>query len=373
MNEVRIGIVGVANMGLQHARYIANGEISGTRLTAVCATKQSTIDRAKSVLPDDVQGFTDYDTFLKSGLLDAVMIVTPQFLHPEMAVKAFEKGFHVLIEKPAGVYTEHVLPMNEAAKKSGKVFSIMYNERANPAFIRLREMIQSGETEKIRRIVWIDTLSYRTDAYFESLPWHRTYASDGGGVLLNQTIHSLDIWQWLFGMPATVQAFCEFGKYHPSIEVEDEATAYMTYENGAIGSYIASTGDAPGTGRLEVTCDAGKIVVEGNILRFHKLEQTEREFNAVNKNPFGTPKVTVITTEFPKPDGMLHSRVTQNFVDVILHGAPNGWSGESGINSLELANAMILSSWEGNKTIPLPIDGKRYRSLLEEKVGRPLE
>lgn len=369
MDEVRIGIVGISNMGLQHARYIIRGEIKGARLTAVCATKQSTIDAAMKELPEGTAGFTDYDAFLKSGLFDAVMIVTPHYSHPELTIKAFEAGFHVLVEKPAGVYTKQVLPMNEAAKKSGKVYSIMYNERANPVLSKLHDMIADGELGKVRRIVWIETLSYRSDCYFTSAPWRGTYATDGGGVLLNQAIHQLDSWQWLFGMPEQVQAFCEFGKYHP-IEVEDEAIAYLRYADGAIGTFIASTGDAPGTTRMEVTCDNGKVIVEDRKLTFHRLEMPEPVYNKTNTIPFGRPKAVVETIEYPPINGFLHPHVTQNFVDVILHGAENKWDGCSGLGSLELANAMILSAWEGNRLVSLPLDAERYYKLLEEKIEK---
>lgn len=368
MEEVRIGIVGIANMGLQHARYIVNGEIEGARLTAVCATRQSTVDAAKKVLPEDVAGFTDYDSFLGSGLFDAVMIVTPHYTHPELTIKALDAGFHVLVEKPAGVYTKQVLPMNEAADRSGKVYSIMYQERANPVFQKLRKMLEDGTLGTVRRIVWIETTCYRSDCYFTSAPWRGTYASDGGGVLLNQAIHQLDTWQWLFGMPETVQAFCEFGKYHP-IEVEDEAVAWMRYQNGAIGTFIASTGNAPGTNRLEVTCDNGKVIIEGQKLTFYRLEIPEPVYNRENTEPFGRPKTVVTSVEYPPRNGFLHPEVTQNFTDAILCGAENKWDGRSGLGSLELANAMILSSWEGNRPVSLPLDAERYWSLLKEKIG----
>lgn len=369
MDQVRIGIVGIANMGMQHARYIVNGEVEGARLTAVCATKQSTIDAAKQELPAGIAGFTDYDAFLHSGLIDAVMIVTPHYSHPELTIKAFEAGLHVLVEKPAGVYTKQVYPMNEAAEKSGKVYSIMYQERANPVFIKLHEMIKNGKLGRIRRVIWIETTSYRSDCYYTSAPWRGTYATDGGGVLLNQAIHSLDTWQWLFGMPQTVQAFCEFGKYHP-IEVEDEAVAYLRYADGAIGTFIASTGDAPGTKRIEITCDSGKVIVEGRKLTFYRLEMPEPEYNKTNTEPFGSPKSVVTTVEYPERKGFSHPDVTQNFVDAILYGAENKWDGCDGINSLELANAMVLSSWEQNRTITLPIDADRYYELLEEKIDQ---
>lgn len=368
MNQVRIGIVGISNMGLQHARYIVGGEIEGACLTAVCATRQATIDTAMKELPASVAGFTDYSAFLNSGLIDAVMVVTPQYSHAELVIKAFEAGMHVLVEKPAGVYTKDVYPMNEAAGKSGKVYSIMYQERANPAHVKLHEMIQNGKLGNIRRIVWIETNSYRSDCYYTSFPWKGTYATDGGGVLLNQAIHALDTWQWLFGMPHSVQAFCEFGKYHP-IAVEDECTAYMRYANGAVGTFIASTGDAPGTSRLEVTCDSGKVIVEGRKLTFYKLEVPEPEFNQTNTAPFGAPKSVITTVEYPPRNGFNHPAVTQNFVDAILCGAENKWDGCGGLNSLELVNAMVLSSWEGNQTISLPMDADRYYELLQEKIA----
>ena len=215
--------------------------------------------------------------FNESGI-DAVIIATPHYSHPDLAKKALEKGIHVLIEKPAGVFTKNVLEMNEAAKASGKVFGIMYNQRANPLYQKIRDLIQSGQLGEIKRTNWIITDSYRSQSYYDSSKWRATWKGEGGGVLLNQALHQLDLWQWTTGlMPKKVRALSGLGKYH-EIEVEDDVTAYVEYENGATGVFITSTGEAPGTNRFEIVGDLGKLVLENEELTFYRLTQSEREF-----------------------------------------------------------------------------------------------
>lgn len=364
MSIVRVGIAGISGIGGKYARWILEGSIQGLTLTAVCSGSEKGKALAAQNWPE-IPYFGDYGQMIESGLLDAVIIATPHYLHPPMAIAAFEKGLHVLVDKPAGVYTEQVIEMNKAAQHSGKVFSIMFHQRANGPFAALKKLVESGELGAITRRIWIDTASYRTDAYYRSSPWRATYKGEGGGVLINQAAHSLDMWQWLFGMPQRVEAKCGFGRYH-NIEVEDDVTAYLEYADGSLGHYIASTGDAPGSNRLEISCENGRVVLEDGQLTFTKSCMPKSEFNRTCTDPLLKPtyeRIAIPFEETPNP----YLPVMQNFADVILKGAENGWSGVDGYRSVELCNAMVLSAWLGHP-ISLPIDGFLYKTMLEEHI-----
>ncbi|MCC2683264.1 MAG: oxidoreductase, partial [Paenibacillaceae bacterium] len=279
MGKLRIGVVGLGNMGSGHLKYLGKDEVSGAELTAVCDNRPEQLERAKKTLKESVRGFSSTEEMFASGSVDGVIIATPHYYHSPMAIEAFKHGLHVLSEKPAGVYTKQVREMNEAAAKSGKVFGIMFNQRTNPIYQKLRDLISSGELGEIRRTNWIITNWYRSQSYYDSGGWRATWAGEGGGVLLNQDPHQLDLWQWTVGMmPTRVRAFCQFGKYR-NIEVEDDVTAYVEYANGATGVFITTTGEAPGTNRYEISGDRGKIVIENNQMTFHRLRVPEPQFN----------------------------------------------------------------------------------------------
>ena len=277
MDTVRIGIVGLGGMGARHLRTLLAGEVSGASLTAVCDVRPERLAWAREHPSSDLACFDDLDAFLKAGAADAVIIATRHYDHPPLAVRCFAGGLHVLTEKPAGVYTKQVGEMNRAAAASGKVFAIMYNQRTDPLYRRLKEMIEGGELGEIKRTNWIITSWYRPQSYYDRDDWRATWAGEGGGVLINQAPHQLDLWQWCCGMPARLRAFCYFGKHH-DIEAEDDVTAFVEYPNGATGVFVTSTGDAPGSNRLEVTGDNGKLVVEDDRLTFWRLDVPEPRF-----------------------------------------------------------------------------------------------
>lgn len=267
MGTVRYGIIGIGNMGTAHAQSLLS-EIKGAELTAVCDIREERLKWAEEQLPENVRKYSTPKELFESRIMDAVLICTPHYDHPTLAIEAFQHGYHVLVEKPAGVYTKAVQQMNDAAAQSDRKFGIMYNQRTNPLYQKLRDLIQSGELGEIRRTNWIITDWYRSQNYYNSGGWRATWAGEGGGVLLNQDPHQLDLWQWTTGMmPKRIRAFCHFGKYR-NIEVEDDVTAYVEYENGATGLFITTTGEAPGTNRFEINGDNGKIVVEDGKLTF---------------------------------------------------------------------------------------------------------
>ncbi len=367
MDKVRIGIIGLGNIGSMHAKYLVEGKAPGGELAAVCDSRAERLQWAKETLGPAVQVYDSPEAFFKSGGMDGVLIATPHYAHPDMAIQAFSHGLHVLIEKPAGVYSKQVRQMNEAALESGKVFGIMYNQRTNPVYQKLKSLVQSGELGQIKRTHWIITTWYRSQSYYDSGGWRATWSGEGGGVLLNQCLHQLDLWQWICGMPIKVRAFCGFGKYH-AIEVEDDVTAYVEYENGATGVLITSTGETPGTNRFEIIGDRGKAVIEEGKLSFWQLQVPERQFNRDYRGGFGEPECWKCEIPITGQETG-HAGITGDWVRAVLKGTPLLAPGIEGIHSLELANAMVLSTWLDN-WVKIPVDEELYFEKLQEKIAR---
>ncbi|OKP66556.1 oxidoreductase [Paenibacillus sp. P3E] len=366
MTKVRYGIIGIGNMGRAHALSLLE-DVKGAELAAVCDISPERLEWAVDQLPEKVKHFSTATAMFQSGAIDAVLISTPHYDHPPLAIEALGYGLHVLIEKPAGVYTKAVQEMNDAAAKSDRKFGIMYNQRTNPLYQKLRELIQAGELGEVRRTNWIITNWYRSQNYYDSGGWRATWAGEGGGVLLNQDPHQLDLWQWTTGMmPVRIRAFCHFGKYR-KIEVEDDVTAYAEYANGATGLFITTTGEAPGTNRFEITGDNGKIVIEDGTLTFWRLRIPEPVFNAEFKGGFGAPECWKCEIPVGKGDGEQHKGILRNFTNAILFDEPLLAPGEEGIHGLTLSNAMYLSAWTDN-WVELPIDSDLFHEKLMEKV-----
>ncbi len=368
MEKVKIGIIGIGGMGSSHARSLSSGKVANAELTAVCDVRSERLEWATGELGKEVKLFEDAEALFASESCDAVIVATPHYDHSPLGIKGFEHGLHVLIEKPAGVYTKQVRELNEAAAKSSNVFGIMYNQRTRLVYQKLKKMIEDGELGDIRRTNWIITSWYRPQSYFDSGGWRATWGGEGGGVLLNQCPHQLDLWQWMCGMPTRVRAFLAFGKYH-NIEVEDDVTAYVEYPNGATGVFITSTADTPGTNRLEVTGNNGKIVVENDSMVFWRLETPERQFNSEYKGGFGEPENERIEIPVEGEKGGNHEIILNNWVSAILTGEKLIAPGEDGIKGLALSNAMHLSSWL-DEWVELPLDEDIYIAKLKEKVER---
>lgn len=364
MDKVRLGIIGVGNMGTGHIKNIMDGKCPEIELTAVADRKAERREWAKANLPESVTIFTEGEDLIKSDACDAILIAVPHYQHPGLAMMGFENGKHVMCEKPAGVYTLEVRKMNEAAAKSDRTFAMMFNQRTNCVYRKMHEMVHGGELGEIKRVNWIITDWYRTQSYYDSGAWRATWAGEGGGVLLNQCPHNLDLLQWIAGMPSRVQAFCHEGKWH-DIEVEDDVTAYLEYPNGATGVFITTTGDAPGTNRFEVTGTKGKLVCEGNKLTFFKLACDLTEYTKTEPQGFKKPDCEVIDVE---TDGqnLQHVGVLNAFAAHILRGEPLVANGCEGINGLTLSNAMHLSSWLGH-AVDVPFDEQLFLDELNKR------
>ncbi|PZD95772.1 gfo/Idh/MocA family oxidoreductase [Paenibacillus sambharensis] len=366
MENIRVGIIGVGNMGSAHAALLAEGRIEGAVLRAVADLRKDRLVWAADNLGSSIRRFEQPAELFGSGEIDAVIICTPHYSHPALAKEAFAAGLHVLVEKPAGVYTKQVREMNEAAAASGRVFGIMYNQRTNPLYAKLRELVQAGELGEIRRINWIITNWYRSQSYYDSGGWRATWAGEGGGVLLNQDPHQLDLWQWITGMmPSRIRAFCGFGR-HRDIEVENDVTAYAEYPNGATAVFVTSTFETPGTNRLELSGEKGKMVVEDGKLTFHRLRVSEPEFNRTYTGGFGQPECWTIDVPV-SGTASDHPGIIRNWIEAIRHGSPLLAPGEEGIKGLMLSNAMLLSSWTDD-WVTLPIDEELFYTKLQEQV-----
>jgi len=361
MNPVRLGIIGMGGMGTVHARNVAEGKAPRLRLAAVC-------DRSPEKLAafPDARPFTSVPALLASGEVDAVLIATPHFDHVPLGIAALDAGLHVLVEKPLSPDKAGALRLLAAHKNPRQVFAIMYNQRTDPRYRRLRELIRSGELGPVRRINWIITDWFRTQAYYGSGRWRASWAGEGGGVLLNQSPHQLDLWWWLFGQPAQVRAFCQFGRFH-QIEVEDSVTAVLEYADGAQGVFITTTGEAPGTNRLEVAADRGKIVIEGLNLQWTRTDSPVAAWCASHPKGFEAPPSTQQNFTFENTGGQ-HVEILQNFADAILDGTPLIAPAAEGLHSLELANAMLFSTFQ-NATISLPLDATAYETALQSKIA----
>jgi predicted dehydrogenase len=374
MHKIRFGVIGMGNIGKFHADYLLNGKISRAGLTAVCSPSP---DKLESFKQKGIKIFSDGVQLIQSGEVDVVIIATPHFQHTSLGIAAFENGVHVLMEKPISAHKADAEKLIAAHRKFPKtIFAGMFQMRTEPRYLKIRAMIKSGDLGEIVRVNWINTDWFRTEAYYASSGWRATWRGEGGGVLLNQCLHNLDALQWLVGMPARVRGFCRLGRYH-DIEVEDDATAYLEWAGGssrrngakadATGVFIGSTGEAPGTNRLEITGTRGNLILENNKLVFTRNAADMVQFSKSAQQGFVKPDAT--TQEIPFENAIQpHALMTQNFVNAILDGDPLIAPGAEGIHSLELANAMVFSSLLG-QTIELPLDGVAWEKQLNRLIA----
>ena len=376
MRRLKLGIIGVGNIGSKHYGHVLDGKCPDIEITAIAdrrevrrewALEKYADAKEKGYACDAPAVFTEGDELIASGLCEAILIAVPHYSHPYFAIEAFKHGIHVMCEKPAGVYTLQVREMiAEADKHPELVFGMMFNQRTNPVYRKMHDIIASGELGQIRRTSWLITEWYRSQYYYDSGDWRATWSGEGGGVLLNQCPHQLDLWQWICGLPVKIHAKMKYGKWH-DIEVEDDVSCWCEYANGATGTFITSTGDCPGTNRFEIVCDGGTLVCDKTSLKLYRLDPWEPEYSRTTQKVFGKP--TVIE-EIPELEGenTQHVGVLNAFADAILNGGKLVADGREGINGLMLSNAMHLSDWL-NKEVELPIDEELYYNLLKEKIA----
>ncbi len=361
-STVRMGVIGIGGMGGTHARTITS-QVNGATLTAVSDIAKDKADAMAKEL--GCKAFYTPEELIDSGEVDAVLIATPHYSHTTIGAAALRKDLHVLVEKPISVHKADCERLVSAHKGGKQVFAAMFQQRTQPVYQKVKQLVSTGELGTLRRVNWIITSWFRSEAYYASGTWRATWKGEGGGVLLNQCPHNLDLLQWICGMPTKVQGFCRLGQWH-TIEVEDDVTAYMEFPGGASGVFVTSTGEAPGTNRLELCGDNGRLVVEGGAIRFSRNEIPTSEFNRTTKQMFGTPDTWECEIS-PKGNGGKHVVIMQNFVDAITKGTELIAPACEGTNSVELANAILYSSMNG-KAVELPLDGAAYEQMLEKLI-----
>ncbi len=361
---ISVGLIGIGNMGSAHASAVGGGRIEGLRLGAVCDIDEERLQLCMERNPG-VKGYTDWQELVRDPELEAVIVAVPHPMHATMAMAALKAGKHVLVEKPVDISVTRAKALNEVAKASGKVFAIMFNQRTNPLFAKARQIVQSGQLGQLQRSVWIITNWYRTQHYYNSGTWRATWSGEGGGVLLNQAPHNLDLWQWICGMPKEITAFCDIAKYH-DIEVEDDVTIFARYEGGATGVFITTTGEFPGTNRLEISGTRGKLVIEEGQIKWWKLDKDSQTVSREAGSSYSFDQVVeVIPQDQPET---AHAGILQNFSDAVRFGKELLSPGTDGIYELSLSNAAYLSSAKGNVPVALPLDGAEFDALLEKLI-----
>lgn len=363
MKVVRMGIVGMGGMGTEHARAILAGKVKGAELTAVCDTYTPNLAKVEGP-----RKFDSVSALMRSGLIDAVVVATPHYSHTTVGIQALKAGLHVLVEKPISVHKADAERLLAAHRNRRQVFAAMFNLRTTARYRRVRQFIEDGTLGELVRVTWMATHWFRTNTYYASGGWRGTWKGEGGGVLLNQCPHQLDLLQWFCGMPRRLMAFCKMGAHHP-VEVEDEVTAYLEYPNGATGTFVATTGEWPGTDRLILACDKAQVEVTGDgrtILRRNSIPTSELCRTSRETMPKPPPEII----EFPpEPEGGEHHIILSNFADAILNGVPLIAPAREGLNSLEIANAMIYSSLTG-KPVDFPLKGAAYARRLKQLIRR---
>ena len=366
MEKVRLGVIGIGNQGSGYVTKIQRGEVPEMEVTAICDIAPERLEWAEKNHPD-VARFDDAEKMMDSGLVDAVLVSVPHYDHPKYSIMGMKKGLHVICEKPAGVYTKQVKEMNAVAKECNVKFGMMFNQRTLNVYRKLREIVQSGTYGEIRRTNWIITTWYRTQNYYDSGSWRATWSGEGGGVLLNQCPHQLDLWQWICGMPSKVYTKMHFGKWH-DIEVEDDVTTYVEYPNGATGTFITTTGDAYGSNRFEITLDRARIICEGATIKLLEYSMPTSEHIAKGK-VFTNPPILCENTINCGNNGDQHMNVFKAFAAAILHDEPMIAEGTEGINGLTLSNCMHLSAWLGKDIVVNELDDELYYEELMKRVA----
>ena len=355
---VRCAVVGYGNIGQTHVRALLDGAIPRAQLSALVSRKQQ-------ALPSTVRQYQTLSELLAADIADLVIVATPTMTHPQVAQAVVEAGRHLLVEKPVAMSLQQAQAL-VAAVPAGCQAAVMLNQRYHPVYAQMKDIVASGVLGPIRRFNWLMTTWYRPDVYFQVSDWRGTWPGEGGGALMNQCIHNLDVLQWIVGMPDAVVADARFGKYH-DIEVEDEVSALLTYANGCSGVLVASTGEAPGINRFDIIGDGGSLQFDGETLILQRADQPVPQHCATTREMFGLPGFTATEVACPQTESQ-HVRVLSDVVASILDDVPQTMPLQAGLASIELANALLLSAWRDQR-VSLPLDAGAYERALSQRIA----
>ncbi len=360
---MRIGIIGLGNIGRVHARNIQNGLVGDAQLCAVANQPIETLDDFRE---QGIACFDDAGKLIDSGEVEAVVVAVPPALHEPIGIRAIESGMHVMIEKPLARHKAEGQRILAALQREDQVIALMMNQRTNPCFLQIKAWMNEGAIGTLQRVCWTTTNWFRPEIYFQTSPWRATWQGEGGGVLMNQATHDIDMLQWLVGMPSSVQAHCSFGKYH-DIEVEDEVFAYFEFPNGARGQFVASTGESPGVCRVEIVGDRGTILSDGKEATCIRTSESVSRYSKTTDEMFGSPDRS--TESYASSERVnQHATVLDHFVKAIRGEAELIADASEGIHAIELAGAMIYSTWI-DAPVALPLDAAAYEKAIQEKIA----
>ncbi|MDO4546651.1 MAG: Gfo/Idh/MocA family oxidoreductase [Clostridia bacterium] len=368
MKDIALGIVGFGGIGIEHAKNVLSGKVPGLRLAAVANRTRSRMDLLDDLGGEGVERFTDYKDMLRGNLIDAVLIATPHPAHFAQGMDAFEAGKHVLMEKPACLESDEARMLVRASIEAKRVYAMMFNKRADPALRAMKELLLSANLGAVRRLNCISTGWFRAQCYYDSCAWRGTWSGEGGGVLVNQAAHTIDTIVWLAGLPVSVHAHCHEGKWH-DIEVEDDVTAYMEYENGATGVFVSTTGDAPGIQRIDITLEGGTLLYEDGKLTLKRLESTLSQFTREYRSGYGQPSHESLDLTPREAEVSGHIIIMRDFVEAIRSASRPIADGADGYRQVLLSNSIHLSSWLGKSVQPLNLDWELYKKMLGEKIA----
>ena len=366
---VRVGIAGIGYIAEEYIKLFTGGRIPGAVITALSSRNEAHMQEIKSRYALDAMLFTDYEAMLRSGCIDMVMICTPHFYHPRMAVQAISAGIHTMIEKPVGVWPEELDGLLDCVKAHPETVSgVLYCRRTNPVFAKIKSLLSGGAIGSLKRVTWIITDMYRPQCYFDATDWRGTYSGEGGGMLMNQVSHHIDLLTWLCGLPESMQAHCYTARER-NIEVENEVSITMDYPGGAIGQFIASTRECPGSSRLELSGSKGQIILDNEKqLTLRLLETDEREFAVTTTGPFSSIPYTEEVLSFDAADNpTIQAMIINNFISAITEKAPVTCPVEEAVMAQQFIQGAYLSSWQGQK-LTLPVDAGAYTEELKKRI-----
>lgn len=364
---LRLGIVGIGKIATDYIGLIAEKNVQGVEITALCSRNAAHVREIAERFHLKSTVFSDYAAMLHSGQIEAVLICTPHGQHPAMARQAVEANIHVLVEKPVGIFADDVEEVVRMLKERPDVMcGVMYNRRASKAYRYIRDLVQSGSLGELIRASWIITNLYRTNAYYTSSPWRGSWQNEGGGLLMTQASHQLDLMQWICGMPVSVTAHC--ATVGRPIQVENDAALFFSYPNGASGQFIASAHECPGINRLEICGTKGTVsITDDRFVKVWSLLEDERSFSEHCCDPFEKVPSTMQNLTFEDTDNKAQQAATiQNFVNAVYGGEKICCSLEDGLKSLEIIHGAYLSNWL-NRAIKLPADELYFRDNLMRK------
>ena len=366
---VRIGLVGIGMIAENYIRLLHSGAVQGAQVTALASRNEAKLQAVvQQHALSNVACFPTAEALVRSGCVDAIIICTPHFQHPALAITALHHGVHVLVEKPVAVFGDEAAQLvAESERHPHLVCCVAYCKRTAAPYQKVKALLDSGTLGTLKRALWQATNWYRTDAYHTSSPWRGTYQGEGGGILLNQASHQLDLYLWLCGVPTTAFGFCNKGVGR-NIQVENDVTAYFTYPNGATGQFITSSHEYPGTNRLELSGDKAQLILDGeHTLTLRTLETPESVYTKTATAGFGNiPYQEEVFTFAPAAPDDNWRLLLQNFVDACAGTTAPLCSVQEAAQSIALINALYLSDWQG-KPQPVPPDAAAFRTALEAR------